>query len=127
MSLYAWSEDEERYHGPFDSVAAALTQAERDGVESDFVWVGECYHPHAEDYVDAHLVLDHIVEQEEYCIDAADGWPNATTGQKAELTRLLQQTVGDWLDRHKLRERFFLVRDTVKHQLPGRATKGGTK
>ena len=113
---YAWSIDEENYHGPFVTIGEAFLDAELSGEEvAPRVWIGACYLPTAEAYVDADLVIEHITCQDEYYIDAAEDWPHATKEQLAELTRELQQTVGAWLDRHKLRERFFLVRDAKRY------------
>lgn len=117
---YAWSTDEENYEGPLDSIEEAFDEAAELPLDpEDFggtVNIGVVYYPRAESYVNAGLVIDHITQQDEYGIDAAEGWPHASKGQLAELTRLLQQTVGDWLDRHKLRERFFLVRDVKRYE-----------
>ena len=52
---YAWSTDEERYYGPFASIAEAF-----DDACSDECFIGECYQPHAEGYVNADFVLDRI-------------------------------------------------------------------
>lgn len=117
---YAWSTDEENYNGPCASIEDAFAEAENEPLDPDefggSVWIGTTYYPRGEEYVTAEYVLDHITEQDEYCLDAADGWPGANKEQLAELTHLLQQTVGDWLDRHKLRERFFLVRDVKRYE-----------
>lgn len=111
---YIWSTDGEWYHGSSATVEEAFEEAVDSGAEGS-VWIGITYEPAAEAYVDAELVLEHIACQDEYAHEAADDWPNATQEQLDELTAELQKTVGEWLDRHKLRERFFLVRDAKKY------------
>lgn len=111
---YAWSFDGEWYEGSFASIREAFDAAAPQSSERP-VWVGEMHAPAAEEYVDADLVLDHITCQDEYSLEAADDWPGATKEQRQELTEALQKTVGEWLDRHKLRENFFLVRDAKEY------------
>lgn len=106
---YSYSFDQEQYFGGFQTPEQASEAAFDEQPLRTAVWVGENYQPHAEGYVDADLIIEHITCQDEYCIDAADGWPDATKEQYEELTESLRKVVGDWLDKHNLRERFFLV------------------
>lgn len=111
---YVWSRDEENYHGDFASPDEAVADALGQYIDGS-VLVGVKYQPGAESYIDATLVIEHIVCQDEYSAEAADHWPDASNEQLSELTAELQKVVGDWLDRHKLRESFFLVRDVKKY------------
>ena len=111
---YSYSFDEELYDGTFSSVEEAVEAAFNEYPSRNVVWVGENYQPHAEGYIDADLVIEHITCQDEYCVDGADGWPDASKEQLQELTDALQKVVGDWLDKHKLRERFFLVQNVQR-------------
>lgn len=113
---YSYSVDEERYFGGFATPEQAAAEAFDEYPDRTAVWVGENYQPHPEGYIDADLVIEHITCQDEYCIDAADGWPDATKEQYEELTAALRKVVGDWLDKHKLRERFFLVTNVKRFE-----------
>ena len=118
---YSYSYDEGRYFGTFATPEEAATEAFA-GNSMARCWVGEKYQPCAEGYLDADLLIEHIACQDEYCVDSADGWPDATKEQLQDLTDGVRKLFGDWLDRHKLRENFWLVRDA---NLVERDAKGG--
>lgn len=66
-------------------------------------------------FIDDDLLLDHVCDQDDYTIDCAEaGWPNATKEQLDELTNDVQKAFGDWLDRHKLRPNWKIVRATME-------------
>ena len=111
---YAWSRDGERYAGGFDSIESAFADAEACNVVAPYIGALEPPKP-GESYIDAALVIDHITEQDDYPPDLADGWPHASSEQLDELTEALRWVIGEWLDRHKLRETFFLVPDARQY------------
>ena len=110
---YAWSRDGERYAGGFDSIESAFADAEACNVVAPYIGALEPPKP-GESYIDAALVIDHITEQDDYPPDL----------------EALRWVIGEWLDRHRLRETFYLVTDSRQYvREDGRVVewKGGGK
>ena len=111
---WAYSTDEEIYHGDFKTAEDAADEAFSDYPEHNTMWVGEKYSPCAESYIDADLLIDHVACQDEYSLECAEDWPGASKEQLAELADIVRREFGAWLDRHGLRQRFFLVKNVRK-------------
>ncbi len=106
---WAYSYNEQDYHGTFDSPEEATSEA-LDGYEE--AWIGRCVYPESpEDYVDADLVLEHICCQDEFSTEYAEDWPDATSDQRDELTGSLRTVIRDWIKKHDLKPLFFTVED----------------
>ena len=88
-SQFSYSHDEEHFYGSF----ATPEEAAHEGLcgEYDRCFVGENYTPDAESYLDADLLIEHVSCQDEYCVDAAEGWPNETKTQRDQLTTSLRK------------------------------------
>lgn len=111
---YGFSVDSEYFEGTFDTVDEAIQEAigsQLDPMPTMYVDVCECVYPDAERYVRALHVIEHIREQDEFGSDAAEGWPQCSNEQLDELTADLQAVVGAWLDRHKLRDCYYLAKN----------------
>jgi hypothetical protein len=110
---WGYSNDEEIYSGRFDTVDEAMVEAKALGYRV----VGEYREPDAPEYfVDAEMLLDHIVSNDDYDGEWADGWPDATEDQMQELTSGIIKVFGEWLDKHDLRPKWGLVRsETIRH------------
>lgn len=114
MPKYGYSYDQENYVGAFATIDEALDAATLPGC--DVCWICECGRPPAEELVSAGLVLQEITSAEEYCVDAAEGWPNATREQCQELTDALRRVIGEWLDKHRLRELFYVPTNIRRYE-----------
>lgn len=113
MSQYAYSTDGERYDGRFDSEreAAIAAFADTGEYQVEVSIIEPVSNP--ESYVNSWDVLEAIQCQEEYSMDGAENWPNATADQNDELTDMLRKTVAKWLDKHNLRPTFFVCSKPV--------------
>lgn len=95
----------ELFQGAYDSPQEAAEASGR-----GLVVVGQYRDPvQPEEFVEASDIIDHVLCQDEYCGDWADGVLDCSPEQKDELTAALRTTVGTWLDRHGLRPEFGMV------------------
>lgn len=112
---YGYSYDEENYHGRFATIAEALgAAADDDDVRACYVC--ECARPPGEELIDADLVIDAITSAEEYSLEAAENWPRVTPETKQELTDALRRVIGEWLDKHRLRDAFYLAENVRRYE-----------
>lgn len=110
MSLFGkwgFSRDGELYTGAFDSAEQAVQEAEASGYGRFFV--GQFREPVTDGCLHADLLLEHIVCQDEYCGDYADGCFDCSGEQRSELTASLRLVFREWMDRHGLRPQFGIV------------------
>jgi hypothetical protein len=113
--MYAISTDEEQYEGSYETVEDAIEDA-ANGYAHEVFWVGKCVPPpQPESMWRADDWLEHVSCQDSYAGDYAECWDDSTAEQQAELENEVQAVMAAWLDRHKLRPRFFLVEDAVKY------------
>lgn len=112
---WAYSHDGEVFYGEFDSwYEAALEALCSDPKNLDeSTWVGQCESPcQPDDTYLADIILEHVACQDDYMGDWAEGWPNASQSQTDELDVAFRKVFGEWLDRHKLRPKFYIVPDS---------------
>lgn len=107
---WAYSRDEEIYHGAYDTPEDAAAA----GIEEEHgaVYVGQFRDPTApEDHIDfdPDYLFDQIYDADDYNGDWAEDWCEFTRDQAEELQAMLSQTLGEWLDKHKLRPKFGMV------------------
>lgn len=113
--MFAISYDNERFEGSYSTVEEAIKDA-ADNVHHEVFWVGRCVSPtQPEDYWCAEDWLEHVSLQDEYGGDYADGWEGSTTTQREELETEVRAAMAAWLDRHKLRPRFYTVVDVTEY------------
>lgn len=115
MPQYGYSYDGENYHGRFAAIDEAIYAAEDEDVRACYVC--ECARPPAEELVDADVVIDAITSADEYSLEAAENWPRATREQKQELTESLRRVIGEWLDKHHLRDVFYVAANVRRYEL----------
>lgn len=114
---YAYSTDGgESYQGDFPTAEEAATEGCELGGGTCYVGRSRPPEP-AENLINWYTILDDIDCQEDYSLDCADCWCNATVDQAAEVEREIGAVVGAWLDRHNLRPRFFVVDDAERWML----------
>ncbi len=97
---YAYSTDEERYHGEFDTREDAAREFFASDDDAEHVYVGEIVDAKASDYVDWRTV-DKLLEDINQRIDDVDGelvgdWPVLQEEPKKELAKI----IGEFLDKH---------------------------
>lgn len=106
---YAYSHNEENYHGFFDSREDAIAEAITDCECGKEVWTGEIETPIPENHVEARYVLEQVACQDDFSGEWADDWPESNMEQEKELTEALRKTFSEWLDKHDLRPRFYNI------------------
>ena len=107
---YAYSYDEEIYHGSFDTKEQAI--AELDGRGG---WVGECHDPSPpESWWNAEDWIEHVLCQDEYSGEWAEYTLATTKEQREELEAEVRKLMAAWLDRHDLRPNFFNVQNAER-------------
>lgn len=114
MPKYGYSYDEENYHGRFATIDEALGAAADD--DASVCYVCECVRPPAEELIDAELVIREITSADEYSLEAAENWPRATPETRQELTDALRRVIGEWLDKHRLRDAFYLAENVRRYE-----------
>ncbi len=113
--MFAISSNEERYEGSYETIEEAIEEA-ANGYAYETFWVGKCVPPtQPEQWWDAADWLEHVSCQDSYSGEYAEDWDDSTTEQREELEKEVRAVMASWLDRHKLRPRFFLVEDAVKY------------
>ena len=115
-SKFSYSFNVEDYSGEFDTPEEAVEEAFAEDEDATVCSVAENVPaPAPESYFDARDWLDNVSNQDPYSIDAAIDWDESTKEQRAELEKEVRAVMGAWLDRHKLRPRFWLVKNAKKH------------
>lgn len=117
VGKYAISSDEERFDGYYETLEEAIGEATVGYAYTRF-WVGVMRAPiQPELYWEAYNWLEHVSVQDEYGSDWADGWDDSSKEQREELEAEIRPILAAWLDRHKLRPRFFMVDDVVEYEV----------
>lgn len=107
MSLtgkWSISQDEENYHGQFDTLEEAITE----GIQYGTFFVGQCVAPTPpEELFDGEVILHwleyQVREHDDYAGEWADGAVDASREQRSELADEMRPLIAAWLDRHALR------------------------
>lgn len=122
MPRYSYSTNQETYQGDFDTVEQACDEAAGEvGLHAHF-WVGEQSKPEPESWWNAEDWLEHVSWQEEFSSEWADGWDKSTYEQRKELESLVRPIMAAWLDRHKLRPKFFNIEKPRKFYVAGKSS-----
>lgn len=106
MTKYAYSLDEERYHGQFDTVEEALAEAGQDaeydaleeGAHTRTVWIGEV--TEASEFLHKRnpvWVADDILERAEEYLSDNIGWDDRIIDLSEDQRKELGTLVTDWL------------------------------
>ena len=109
---YSYSTNQESYFGDFATREQALAEAINEAREYGHkkVWIGQSVPPtQPEDLWVAEDWLELVSCQDDYCLDCASDWDESTNAQREELESAVRTVMAEWLDRHKLRPKFFLV------------------
>lgn len=109
---WGYSTNEERYCGRFDTRESAIAEAMDCGYTT--FWVGQYREPTTDQFIEADLILDNTLCQDEYQWDGCDWDFDATAEQKQELTEELRRVFREWMDRHDMRPTFSVVTDAEK-------------
>ncbi len=118
MIEYAYSHNEETFHGSFSTEHEAIVEGFA-GTNRAKIWVGEHKPPTPpEQLIDADTVIEAVIEQDEYCGEWSETWPDASEAQMIELTAELRKTFGAWMDKHGLRPTFFTVPEAKEISRP---------
>jgi len=124
---YAWSTDEEMYHGKFDTVEEALAEAREhliDGLDEDpgsyTVWVGEAKPIPTGRLVDAECIVERM--QERAYEEVGEFGEDYLTTATAEQLKELEALVVAWADRVEMPS-FYSADNILAHTIviPGEA------
>jgi len=107
------SYDDECYSG------RAASRDEAIAADPTARFVGQYEAPLLESYLSAELLIEHVLCQDDYCGDWADGSLDATEEQCAELTEAVQRLFREWAERHDLVPQFGIVR--ISEEIAARA------
>lgn len=114
---YSYSFTEDNYTGEFDSREDAIKEAKQERPNARYVWTGRNVPVDPLRYVTADMLIEHIINYDDFCIEQAEDWPARTQEQEDELTAALQGVFRDWMIRHKLTPTFWLVEDVQRHKI----------
>jgi hypothetical protein len=115
MPEYAYSTNDEDFTGGFSSPENALQEGfheNQDDPEID-ITVGKCVPPPCSELLDADLLLEHIVCQDQYQGEWAESALDGISKEaKQELTDNLRALFESWLNKHDLHPTFFVIEET---------------
>jgi len=121
---YSYSFNEESYTGQFDTREGAIKEAMAtiDEGRTAF-WTGSNREPEFDlRALDGDLIIEGLQDSEDdLMIEQADGWPNATSAQVDDLTATLRAAFNQWVSRHELEPKFWLVENVQEHQVGAKA------
>jgi len=107
---WGWTQDEQSYHGAFDTPEAAAADI---GEEGESVMVGQYRDPIAPELcVKGDDLFELTVAHEDYSGEWAEDAFSCTQEQEDEFTDAVRQVYGEWLDKHNLRPGFGIVECT---------------
>lgn len=115
---YSYSTNEENYEGEFDTPEEAAQACFAENPDHHVCWVGEAVRPQPENFIDGDLLIEHIMEQDEFSGDWAEAWPEATKEQKADLDERLKNMFLEWMDAHDLRPSFWNIENPKQFENP---------
>ncbi len=108
------SRDEELYRGDYLTRADAIAACDPNGS----TWVGQFQEPpDPAGYIDHDLILEHILCQDEYSMEAAEGALEATKEELADLTQTMQAAFRDWMTRNSITPGFYMVDPDTVHKV----------
>lgn len=115
---YAYSTDEERYHGEFDTPQQAADEAFAMG-DYDVVFVAEIKTPvDPWDCIDGSDVIEEAQCHEDYASEFAEDWPGESSEQRDELTEAIRKVFREWIEKHQLMPWHFKCENPVKFYRP---------
>ena len=108
---FHYSTDGERFDSePFATREGAIAEAAASLSEGDIFQVGERESPTPpENWWNTEDWLETVSCQDEYSGDFADDWDESTPAQREELELEVRAAMARWLDKYKLRPKFWLV------------------
>ena len=109
---FSYSTDAQNFIGEFDTIEDAKAEAIAYAKEYGYhkVWVGESVSPIQPEFCwEASDWLEQVSNGDDYLGDHAEDWDNSTPSQREELEVAVRKVMAEWLDRHSLRPKFFLV------------------
>jgi hypothetical protein len=121
---YAYSTNEEFYHGEFSTPEQAAAEAFAEDPDLISYHVGLCVKPKPEDYIDSQDILHRITEQAEdqFGGEWAESWCEmicALPREKyEELNDALGKVMAEWLGRHGLRPTFYNIEKSKRVKNP---------
>ena len=103
-----------RYQTRQEAIDDGLSRYEDEG----HFYVGENVPPRQpEEFWSCETWLDHVSEQDDYCNEWADSWDRSNREQRSELELAVKDVLAAWLDRHKLRPKFWNVEKAQKYEI----------
>jgi hypothetical protein len=118
--VYAYSLNEEDYHGPYSTVARALAEAEGDLVcdhepgDEVVVWVGRV--EEAGGYVEKMKLAEHLVEYIEECLGDDIPYHDSIVAIESKDMPAFDKELKELIARH-LHYRAFGIKDAVEHTI----------
>ena len=101
---WGYSNDDESYHGAFATREEAISE----GCAPRFVGqYGDPAPP--ESLIDGELLVNHVLEQDDYCGESAEDTFDCDPEIMDELTQAVRRVFAEWIDRHNLRPKFVIV------------------
>ena len=79
------------------------------------VWTCRLRRPCPVDVIQGEDAIEQILSTEDFEIEQAEGWPDATPEQMNDLTSALRETFEKWMERYGLEPQFWLVEDVERH------------
>lgn len=112
------TQDEERYDSmSYEPEAEAIAEAVATYDEGDAFYVGESRPPRQpETFFRAERWLDYVRDQDDYVNDWGGDY-DIPKPLLDDLEQQVQKLIGEWLDKHDQRPKFFLVESSRKYQI----------
>lgn len=117
---YSMSFDEENYNLRFDTLEEAVAEAANRCLESDDTkfWIGEIVPPRQpEEFFSLEDVIENADGHEDYGGEWAADWYIANREQVKEVEASVKAVIGAWLDKHKLRPKFWNIDGSRRYDM----------
>ncbi len=112
--MYSWSDNQDQYHGEFATREEAIIEGFAES-DHDLIWTGENRSPNPLVGIDGEDVIERVINADDFCVDAAEGWPMRTQEQEDDLTEMLRAAFKSWMDKYNLRPTFWIVENVRQH------------
>ena len=111
IDKFCYSNDGEQYYGKFDTEKDAIDDAKENHPEEESVYIGTCYDPDQKWRDNADSIIESMTDYLDHEVGEAAENFEVSEEQEAELARMINETVKDWIAQEHIEPQCYGVKD----------------